>query len=350
MKIVSIVGARPQFVKLKPVAAALHDRDVEHLVIHTGQHYDADMSDIFFEGLSLPPVHLNLEVGSGSQGKQTGETLMRVEASLVDLEPDWVVVYGDTNATLAGALAAVKLGFRIAHVEAGLRSWNRSMPEEINRVLTDHAADLLFAPTELAMGNLRAEGLVERAHLVGDVMADLLLQHNEELPRIEIPGFTDQGNGFLVATIHRVSNTDDEQQLRLLVSALASFDLPVALVAHPRLRAAAKRFGLVLEQGSVQVVEPLGYLAMTGLVAGSRGLITDSGGLQKEAFLLGVPCTTLRTETEWPETLSGGMNVLDPRGERLEELASRRVDLPSDQPYGDGRAAQRIADILSGAR
>ena len=216
-------------------------------------------------------------------------------------------------------------------------------------MLTDHAADLLFAPTELSLANLRAEGLGDRTHMVGDVMADLLLQVKEDPPTMEISGLAGIENAYVVATIHRASNTDDEDQLRVLISALQSLDVPVLLVAHPRLLAAAKHFGLVLERGNVRVMEPLGYMAMMSLVAGARGLVTDSGGLQKESFLLGVPCTTVRTETEWPETLIGGMNVLDPKAKRLAELATRRVTPTSDQPYGDGRASHRIAEILCGA-
>lgn len=346
MKIASVVGARPQFIKLKPVSDALAGRDLEHYVIHSGQHYDAKMSEGIFRGLQMPVPDVNLEVGSGSQGGQTGQILMRIEPVLQDMEPDWVLVYGDTNSTIAAAVAAVKLGLKTAHVEAGLRSWNRQMPEEINRVLTDHACDVLFAPTELAMANLQSEALGERSHLVGDVMADLWANSREELDPRPIREALGLDDDYVVATLHRASNTDDPEQLARLVEAMAGLALPVVLVAHPRLVAAAKRWGIPLAAETIRVVEPLDYLSMLSLLLGSRGVITDSGGLQKEAFLLGVPCTTLRTESEWPETLGGGMNVLAPHGDNLQDLVTRAVSRPAGQPYGDGHAAERIVDLL----
>jgi len=346
LRIVSVVGARPQFIKLKPISDALNGYCAEHFVIHTGQHYDTNMSEGIFRGLQIPVPDVNLEVGSGSQGGQTGRILIRIEPLLQDIKPDWVLVYGDTNSTVAAALAAVKLDLRTAHVEAGLRSWNRQMPEEINRVLTDHACDLLLAPTELAMANLQAEGLGERSHLVGDVMADLLANRREDLDPRSIRDSLGLAGGYVVATLHRASNTDDPKQLVRLIEAMAELTLPVVLVAHPRLVAAAERWGIPLVAGALRVVEPLDYLSMLSLLVGSRGLITDSGGLQKEAFLLGVPCTTLRTESEWPETLAGGMNVLAPQGENLQDLVTRLVSQPASQPYGDGHAAERIVDLL----
>lgn len=346
MRVVSVVGARPQFIKLKPVGDALADRGVMHLVIHTGQHYDATMSEGIFRGLQISAPEVNLEVGSGSQGEQTGQTLMRIEPVLQDLEPDWVLVYGDTNSTIAAALAAVKMGLKTAHVEAGLRSWNRRMPEEINRVLTDHACDLLLTPTELAMGNLKAEGLSERSRLVGDVMADLLANCRDDLNPQSMRDALGLGSDYAVATVHRASNTDDPEQLARLIEAMAQLPLPVVLVAHPRLVVSAERWGVPLNTGAIRVVEPLDYLSMLSLLLGSRGLITDSGGLQKEAFLLGVPCTTLRTESEWPETLVGGMNVLAPQGDNLQDLVTRVVSRPTSEPYGDGHASERIVDLL----
>ncbi len=346
MRIVSVVGARPQFIKLKPVSSALADRGVEHFVVHTGQHYDAKMSEGIFSGLQIPAPDVNLEVGSGSQGEQTGQILMRIEPVLQDFAPDWVLVYGDTNSTVAAALAAVKVGLKTAHVEAGLRSWNRQMPEEINRVLTDHACDLLLAPTELAVANLQGEGLGECSSLVGDVMADLLAHCREDLDAGPIRDSLELDEAYVVATVHRASNTDNPDQLACLIDALARLPLPVVLVAHPRLVTAAQRWGIPLAAGAIRVVEPLDYLSMLGLLVGSQGVITDSGGLQKEAFLLGVPCTTLRTETEWPETFDGGMNVLAPQGEDLQNLVTRTVSLPESQPYGDGYAAERILNLL----
>lgn len=347
MRIVSVVGARPQFIKLKPISDVLRLRGINHQVIHTGQHYDAKLSREIFESLTIPIPDVDLKVGSGSQAEQTGQILLRIEPLLQDIQPDWVVVYGDTNSTVAAALAAVKLRLKTAHVEAGLRSWNRQMPEEINRVLTDHACDLLLAPTDLAMANLDMEGLTARAHLVGDVMLDVLSEYRNQLNPGLIRASLGLDRDYVVATVHRASNTDDAKQMDRLVLALAGLELPVILVAHPRLVAAAERWGIPLASGPIRVVEPLDYVSMLSLVVGSRGLITDSGGLQKEAFLLGIPCTTIRSETEWPETLVGGMNVLAPQGENLQDLVTRVVTNPPIRPYGDAHASVRIVDILT---
>jgi UDP-N-acetylglucosamine 2-epimerase (non-hydrolysing) len=346
MRVVSVVGARPQLIKLKPMVDAFATRNIEHSIVHTGQHYDSKMSEVFFQSLQIPAPDANLEVGSGSPGKQTGRILTKIEPVLQNLNPDWVLVYGDTNSTIAATLAAVKLGLMTAHVEAGLRSWNRLMPEEINRILTDHAADLLLAPTELAMANLQREGLDMRSHLVGDVMADLVLNCRNHMNSEAIRHELGLAEDYVVATVHRASNTDDPEQLARLIAAISGLAWPVALVAHPRLVAAAQRWGITLAAGAITVVEPLDHSSMLSLLLGSRGLITDSGGLQKEAFLLGVPCTTLRTESEWPETLAGGMNVLAPQGDNLQDLVTRVVSPPASQPYGDGHASGRIVDLL----
>ncbi len=345
MRILSIVGARPQFIKLKPIHAATLDAGLQHSILHTGQHYDARMSQAFFTGLSLPDPDINLEVGSGSHGHQTALMLDGIEQALKAQRPDWVLVYGDTNSTLAGALAAVKLGMRVAHIEAGLRSFNRSMPEEINRVATDHVSDVLYSPTAVAMNHLAEEGLSSRSVWTGDVMADLLMSVTKDgkLEPAETPG-----EGYVVATIHRPANTDDPDQLRTLVNALGTIGAEVKLVAHPRLLASAREHGIDLARPGIVTVEPLPYLDMLRLVRGSEGLVTDSGGLQKEAFLLDVPCTTLRTETEWPETLDGGRNVLDPKGEHLQSLATRSLGHREKEPYGSGDAAVRIVqDLIS---
>jgi UDP-N-acetylglucosamine 2-epimerase (non-hydrolysing) len=351
VKVVSAVGARPQFVKLKPMVDALERVGAEHLIIHTGQHYDANMSDVFFSGLGLPDPDVNLAVGSGSQAEQTGEILIRVERVIAEAQPDWVLVYGDTNSTLAAALAAVKIGAPLAHIEAGLRSRNRQMPEEINRVLTDHASDLLFAPTELAMDNLGLEGLGDRSFLVGDVMADLVrgAETFDSGAQMNAAGIS-RSPGYVVATIHRPSNTDSRGRLKDIVSALAEIDSHVVLVAHPRLKSEANRHGVKLDSESVQVIEPLPYLTMLRLVGKARGLITDSGGLQKEAFLLGIACTTIRTETEWPETLVGGMNVLNHGLHDLGEVTRRALTTPLSAPFGEGNAASRIVNILLKSR
>jgi UDP-N-acetylglucosamine 2-epimerase (non-hydrolysing) len=347
MKVLSVVGARPQFVKLKPIVDALALIDSEHTIVHTGQHYDANMSDVFFSELGLPKPDVNLAVGSGSHSKQTGEILTKVEPVIAKTKPDWVLVYGDTNSTLAAALASVKIGVPLAHIEAGLRSNNRKMPEEINRVLTDHSSDMLFAPTKLAIENLNAEGLAEKSFLVGDVMADLILKvskNNDQPASGDIS--TKNTGGYVVATIHRPSNTDDSERLRDIVTALTKLDFPVILVAHPRLKAEARKHGIGLKTNSLKSIEPLPYLAMLDLLLASSGLITDSGGLQKEAFLLGLPCTTIRNETEWPETLEGTMNVLNPDLVDLGELLTRNPRRVNSAPFGNGDAASKIVEIL----
>ena len=350
MKVLSVVGARPQFVKLAPLAEVLTSAgDVEHVIVHTGQHYDAAMSDVFFEDLRIPAPDVNLGVGSGSHGAQTGAMLSALDAVLDEHRPDWTLVYGDTNSTIAAALAAVKLHLPVAHVEAGLRSFNRRMPEEHNRVLADHAADLLFAPTEVAMGHLAREGLADRAILTGDVMADVCFRVRDAVRGrpVELPESVDPARPYLVATIHRADNTDDETRLREIASVLRGLSLPVVLLAHPRLVARASTFGVDLTGGALHTTTPLAYPQMVRVVMGSAGVVTDSGGLQKEAFLLGVPCTTIRPETEWVETLDDGWNILDPDLTRVCEIAARRA--PTEvraQPFGDGHAAAKVLEAL----
>jgi UDP-N-acetylglucosamine 2-epimerase (non-hydrolysing) len=349
VKVLSVVGARPQFVKLGPVAQALTDSGATHVIVHTGQHYDPALSDVFFTELDIPAPDVHLGVGSGSHGVQTGAMLAALDAVLDEHRPDWVLVYGDTNSTLAAALAAVKMHLPLAHVEAGLRSFNRRMPEEHNRVLTDHAADLLFPPTELARANLAREGLADRAVVTGDVMTDVCFRVRDGLAAEPLP-LLDRAPAdgeFLVATVHRAENTDDPDRLRAVVTALNALPVPVLLMAHPRLVARASTYGIELEAGAVRRLSPLSYTEMVAVVLRSRGVVTDSGGLQKEAFLLGVPCTTLRTETEWVETLEDGWNILDPELTLLPDLAVRAVPAAvQGSPYGDGHAAERTAKIL----
>lgn len=348
MRILSVVGARPQFVKLAPIASALSGR-AEHLIAHTGQHYDELMSDVFFRDLGIPAPDFNLGVGSGKHGAQTGAMLSGLEEILEEAKPDCVLVYGDTNSTLAAAIAAVKLHIPLAHLEAGLRSFNRRMPEEHNRVLTDHAADLLLAPTQVAVDHLANEGLAAKTVLVGDVMTDVLYQvrdllqsRNEPLPLDVSP------QGFYVSTIHRPDNTDSPSRLKSILGSLASLDRPVLLLAHPRLVSFAERHGLDLEQGSIRVCPPLAYPQLVNAVVNSAGVITDSGGLQKEAFLLRVPCTTIRPETEWVETLESRWNVLVSEDlSILADTVERPAPEPTDAaPYGDGHAAEKIVDAL----
>ena len=350
MKVLSVVGARPQFVKLGAVAQAFAAAgDIEHVIVHTGQHYDADMSDVFFEDLNIPAPDVHLGVGSGSHGVQTGAMLSALDAVLDEHRPDWTLVYGDTNSTIAAALAAVKLHLPVAHLEAGLRSFNRRMPEEHNRVLTDHAADLLLAPTKTAIEHLADEGLADRAVLTGDVMADVCFRVRDAVRGrpIELPESVDPARPYLVATIHRADNTDDETRLREISDALRGLNIPVVLLAHPRLIARASTFGVGLTGGALHTTTPLAYPQMVRVVMGSAGVVTDSGGLQKEAFLLGVPCTTIRPETEWVETLDGGWNILDPDLTRVRDVAARRPPTEvQPQPFGDGHAAAKVLEAL----
>ncbi|MDX6285620.1 MAG: hypothetical protein QOG53_1105 [Frankiales bacterium] len=348
MRILSVVGARPQFVKLAPVAAAIAAHGDEHVIVHTGQHYDDRMSDVFFADLRIPDPDVHLGVGSGSHGAQTGAMMAALDGVLDEHRPDWVLVYGDTNSTVAGALCAVKLHLPVAHVEAGLRSFNRRMPEEHNRVLTDHAADLCMAPTQVAMDHLANEGLASRSVLVGDVMTDICFRVRDAVAANPPPlpeGVT--AGDYVVATIHRADNTDDPTRLAAVINALATVPVPVLLLAHPRLVARAADFGIDLGPGGVIVSRPLPYPDMVAAVMNSRGVVTDSGGLQKEAFLLGAPCTTLRSETEWTETLNDGWNVLADDLQNLDTLAVRAApDAPRGTPYGDGQAALTVVSTL----
>lgn len=347
MRVVTVVGARPQFVKAAVVSHALQEAGIEEMLIHTGQHYDDAMSRVFFDELGIPEPHVNLEVGSGTHAIQTGETMIRLEAELLRMDdPDWVVVYGDTNATLAGALVAAKLHLPLAHIEAGLRSFNRRMPEEINRVVTDHLADLCFCPTPTAVHNLQVEGVTEGVHLTGDVMYDATLafaRRAEE--RVPLESLVAHAPGaYMVATIHRAENTDDPARLAGIFEGLGCVGMPVVLPLHPRTRT---RLGSIRIPSNVEVTNPLGYLAMLRIVRSARCVLTDSGGLQKEALWLGVPCVTLRDETEWVETLEGGWNRLagaDPN--RIVALANTPPE--TAQPVvSDPGAASRITEILS---
>jgi UDP-N-acetylglucosamine 2-epimerase (non-hydrolysing) len=362
VKVVSVVGARPQFVKLAPIDSAFRESGIQHIIIHTGQHYDPEMSESFFKELNISPAQFNLGVGSGSHAAQTAEMMKGIEAILLETEPDWLLVFGDTNSTLAGALAAVKIHIPVAHLEAGLRSFNRRMPEEHNRILTDHAADLLLAPTPLAISHLKNEGLGAKSLLVGDVMTDVCLNTlasvKKERPTLP-EDFSGKGlsketlpdNGYIVATIHRADNTDDPQRLAEILHGLQDLPIPVILMAHPRLVSKSKDAGLSLEGGSVKVVKPTSYPVMVDLVSRAHSVITDSGGLQKEAYLLGTMCTTIRTETEWPETLADQWNVLTPDVRDLTSIVMRqRPSAARTSPYGDGRAAYAVVDALKNFR
>ena len=352
MKIVTIVGARPQFVKCAPLSRELRKKHTEVLV-HTGQHYDPEMSDVFFSELGIPEPDYHLGVGSGPHGKQTGEILFRVEEVLLGEEPDIVVVYGDTNSTLGGALAAAKLHIPVAHVEAGLRSFDRTMPEEINRVVTDHLSDLLFCPTTTAVENLACEGITRGVHLAGDVMVDALvynrqlaMEQSTILDRLELtPG------SYLVMTVHRPSNTDQKEHLEAILRAVDRSGKTVVFPVHPRTRNALSGFDLLeMMPGQVICTEPLGYLDMLRLMADAEKVLTDSGGVQKESYILGVPCITLRENTEWVETVEDGWNVLTGADEEKILAAIRNFSPsgPQREAFGPPGASERIATVIAG--
>lgn len=348
MKIVSIVGARPQFIKAAPVSAALRQSFTE-ILVHTGQHYDHGMSAVFFQELGIPEPAYNLGIGSGSHGQQTGQMLAAIEDVLFKEKPDWVLVYGDTNSTLAGALAAAKLHIPIAHVEAGLRSYNRAMPEEINRVLTDHCSHLLFCPTLTAVDNLATEGIHNGVHLVGDVMVDALyffLPKAEQSPILNQHSLTP--GEYVLATIHRASNTDTTEALAQVLDCLAQSQWPVVWPIHPRTAAALERFALT-SSPNVRLIPPVGYLEMLALEKNARFILTDSGGVQKEAYIFAVPCITLREDTEWVETVAQGWNTLTGSDvvKVQEALARPRPDTAPPPIFGDGAAASQIAHYLS---
>lgn len=356
MKIVTVVGVRPQFIKAAVVSACLAGRrGVEERLVHTGQHYDFNMSDVFFDQLELPAPHHHLGVGSGSHSEQTAAMLVGVERVLLEEKPNLVLVYGDTNSTLAGALAAAKLGIPVAHVEAGLRSFDRTMPEEVNRLATDRLSQWFFAPTATAVANLRREGLTEDVHLVGDVTCDALRRHRDRaMVPAELRELSEAAGGYAVCTVHRCQNTDDEDRFRMLWNAIDRLSslLPVVWPVHPRTRKVLGRLGL--EGGPrLHLIGPLGYLEMLALQERARLVVTDSGGVQREAYLLGVPCITLRDRTEWVETVQTGWNVLVGTNEaRLLEEAGRFLDgwRPSEHPalFGQGDASQRIVEVLMG--
>ena len=365
LRTVSVVGARPQFVKLSPVASAMRRsaRSIDDFIVHTGQHYDDELSKVFFDELNIPPPSVNLAVGSGSHGAQTARMLEGVEACLLQWKPDAVVVYGDTNSTLAGALAAAKLHIPVAHVEAGLRSNNRRMPEELNRIAVDHLSDALFAPTKTAMDNLKTEGLQSRATLTGDVMYDAVLSFARKAATdsriLSKMGLS--ANSYLVATLHRAENTAPKELRQLLqsINAAASRFGRIVLPMHPRTAAVLK--GEVTDwvpDDKLTVTGALGYFDMLALLQGARCVLTDSGGLQKEAFFLGRACVTLRDETEWIETLASNANRIagnDGAGlmTALESIFEGEAVPPlglqagGDGPFGDGRAAERIVAGIS---
>jgi len=354
MRIVSVVGARPQFVKMAVVCRAIANlaggKAVDHRIVHTGQHYDPEMSGVFFQDLGIPAPTHHLGVGSAGHGAQTGEMMKRLEPVLLAEQPDWILLYGDTNSTLAGAIVGAKLGLRLAHVESGLRSFNRRMPEEINRVVADHLSEVLFCPTPLALENLRREGLHERAVLTGDVMYDAAVSFRKVAEtRGDAPASDWRPGEFALATVHRAENTDDPKRLRSIMSALeriARTVCPVVLPLHPRTRKRLSAVGWSFN--SLRTIEPVSYLQMILLEARARFIVTDSGGVQKEAYFFRVPCITLREETEWRETLENNCNVLV--GACEERMLAAAVNVQRAGPwtavYGNGKAGVAIVNAL----
>jgi UDP-N-acetylglucosamine 2-epimerase len=366
LKVCSILGARPQLVKAAAVSRAIrrfnrHDQAIRirEILIHTGQHYDFEMSQVFFAQLKLPRPAYNLGVGSGPHGLMTGKMLMGIEKALLKEKPDWALVYGDTNSTLAGAFAAAKIPLPIAHVEAGLRSFNRDMPEEINRLITDHLSALLFCPTQRAVRNLRKEGIVRGVFHVGDVMYDAFLIHkNLALKKSSIlQRLGLAARRYCLATVHRQENTDDLLRLESIFKAfdaLASKDLPFVIPIHPRTRLALKRLeGTARRNPYVRLISPLDYFDITVAIGQARAVLTDSGGIQKESFFAGIPCVTLRNETEWTETIESGWNYLG--GAHTEEIIKSfsmairqepRKELTPESYFGDGQASRKILEAL----
>lgn len=357
-KIVTIVGARPQFIKAAAVSRVIRDRyaqSIDEIIVHTGQHYDHNMSKVFFDELDIPIPGHNLEISGGNHGAMTGRMLEAVEGVLLAERPDWVLIYGDTNSTLAGALAAAKLHIPVAHVEAGLRSFNMHMPEEVNRVLADRVSSLLFCPTDTAVSNLKAEGVTAGVHNIGDVMYDVALFYRERARQqsraLEQLGVL--GGQFALATCHRAENADNIERLSAIVAALGEISarMPVILPLHPRTRKLLTDSGLVNRLGTVKVVEPLPFLDMVAMEQAATVILTDSGGVQKEAFFYGVPCITMRDETEWVETVTAGANQLTGASTSA-ILAAFEASVKTGKkeihamPYGDGDAAGKIVSLL----
>lgn len=358
MKVLHVVGARPNFMKAAPVLRAAEKYGAEQILVHTGQHYDENMSQVFFDELNIPRPHINLDVGSASHAAQTGQVMIEIEPVLTEHEPDVVLVYGDVNSTAAAAMVASKLPPHVGHVEAGLRSYDRTMPEEINRVVTDHIADFLFTPSRQGGENLRAEGIAgEKIHFVGNVMIDTLVRLLPRAREREILGTLGLERGeYVLVTLHRPSNVDEPGRLGKLVRTLERIggETPVILPAHPRTTGRLHEFGIDVDEGRLRVIEPVGYLDFLGLQSGAGAVITDSGGIQEETTYLGVPCFTVRPNTERPVTIQQGTNTLvGSRVEELEQLVRDALNthVESHEPpeYWDGRASHRIAAILSDA-
>ena len=356
MKILTVIGARPQFIKVAAVSRRLRGGDfpmLSEVLVHTGQHYDPNMSQVFFDELDIPPPDINLKVGSGTQAAQTGAIMTALEPVLTQMAPDFVLVFGDTNSTLAAAVASAKAGIPIAHVEAGLRSFRRGMAEEVNRVVTDRLSDLLFCPTREAIANLAAEGRTD-AHMVGDVMLDAFHHARSKIDTAILSSYGLDAGGYALATVHRAESTDDAERLRQLFDGLSGFSrtLPVILPLHPRTRNAMRKQGIEAA-ASVKIIDPVSYLTMVALLTSAGVVATDSGGLQKEASMAGVPCVTLRDETEWVETVASGWNRLpELTASGIEAALHAALEKPDCPPpgYGDGDAAGKILGHIAGWR
>lgn len=362
VKVVTVVGARPQFIKAAAVSRVIqHDaaKRIHEVIVHTGQHFDDNMSQVFFDELSIPQPDYDLQISGGTHGDMTGRMLVEIERVLLRERPDWVLIYGDTNSTLAGALAAVKLHQPVAHVEAGLRSFNRRMPEEVNRIVADRVSTLLLCPTETAVTNLRSEGIVDGVHLCGDVMFDVSLFYRDRARERStvLQTLKLQGTRFALATCHRAENTDDRGRLDAILSALQSIasTVPVVLPLHPRTRKMVDEFAMAPMLDGITVIEPQPFLDMIALEQAAAVILTDSGGVQKEAFFFDVPCVTLREETEWLETVTAGANTLAGADRhRIVASTTRALNVPRhaqlSKPYGNGSAAESIVNLLATPR
>lgn len=354
MKILTVIGARPQFVKSAVVSLELSKLGIHELILHTGQHFDKNMSDIFFEELGIKIPDYNLGINGGSHGQMTGQMLESIEKILLELNPEALMVYGDTNSTLAGALAAVKLHIPVVHVESGLRSFNRRMPEEINRILTDQVSDTLFAPTQLAYDNLINEGVdFSKIILTGDVMYDAALHFSkrDHQREMRLSKFDIQQKSFILATVHRAENTDNVERLKVIIESLddISQSTQVVLPLHPRTRNILQKEGILPKR--IKIIDPIGYLDMISFLSSASLVVTDSGGVQKEAFFFKVPCVTLRDETEWVELVENNWNVVCPPHSKTKVINTikERIDRYGNEnfnPYGDGNASEIIAEHI----
>jgi UDP-GlcNAc3NAcA epimerase len=350
LKIFTVIGARPQFIKAAPISAAFASAGMDEKLIHTGQHFDPGMSDIFFEELGIPQPAWHLGLGGKSHGEMTGAMLTEIEKILLTDRPDWVLVYGDTNSTLAGALAAAKLHIPVAHVEAGLRSFNKKMPEEVNRICTDHISTLLFCPSEVSAHHLKNENITQGVHIVGDVMEDAFLSALGKVKAnpAKYQNLIPQDTPYILMTIHRAENTNDLTRLQAILKGLEASPIPIIFPVHPRTVAVLKQHGLSLPP-QIKTIEPVGYLEMVALLHHAQRVVTDSGGLQKEAYWAAKPCLTLRDETEWTETVKAGWNILAGADTQMIQQSLSSFSKPSEHPalYGEPGASVRIASIMA---